>query len=190
MLINQIGLDNISTFSGSYNDLLDKPDIPQYISDLINDLGFDTEDNIDQKLHALKENLVQLINESKNSADLSYTNKVELENAINEAKTYADSLYAGIFKSLSTQISNAASKTQLANKADLGHSHRICDVDNLMYELESRSKINHNHDDVYADKTIVDYLTNNLQNQLDESLEKLDEHVDQVSLDFSELSSS
>ena len=49
-LINIIGLDNISTFSGNYNDLQNLPNIPGYTSELEDDIGFDTKDNVNQKI--------------------------------------------------------------------------------------------------------------------------------------------
>jgi hypothetical protein len=50
-LIVQIGLNNISTFTGDYDDLFDVPPMPTKITDLENDINFITVKEVDYKIH-------------------------------------------------------------------------------------------------------------------------------------------
>ena len=54
-LINEIGLDNISTFDGKYASLKGAPEIPEKVSDLENDSHFQTEEGLNAKLVVLKD---------------------------------------------------------------------------------------------------------------------------------------
>lgn len=54
-LINEIGLDNISTFDGKYASLEGAPEVPTKVSDLENDSHFQTEEGLNAKLVILKD---------------------------------------------------------------------------------------------------------------------------------------
>ena len=56
-LINEIGLDNISTFDGKYASLKGAPEIPEKVSDLENDSHFQTEEGLNAKLVVLKDTI-------------------------------------------------------------------------------------------------------------------------------------
>ena len=56
-LINEIGLDNISTFDGKYASLKGVPEIPEKVSDLENDSHFQTEEGLNAKLVVLKDTI-------------------------------------------------------------------------------------------------------------------------------------
>lgn len=58
-LINEIGLDNISTFKGSYKELVDVPVIPEKLSDLFNDLKVVNEDMLNEKLNVVEDKFIK-----------------------------------------------------------------------------------------------------------------------------------
>lgn len=54
-LIEEIGLDNISTFDLNYYNLKNIPYIPVRLGDLYNDVGYDVKDRVDNELNILEE---------------------------------------------------------------------------------------------------------------------------------------
>ena len=54
-LIEEIGLDNISTFDSNYYNLKNIPYIPVRLGDLYNDVGYDVKDRVDNELNILEE---------------------------------------------------------------------------------------------------------------------------------------
>lgn len=66
-LINQIGLENISTFDGKYSSLIGAPEIPDAMSDLVNDLEFQTIDQVNAKILAVEQFI-----ENKDFADKKF----------------------------------------------------------------------------------------------------------------------
>lgn len=56
-LINEIGLENISVFDGDYEKLENKPQIPEAMSDLENDMNFVNADIVDGKVNDLKQEM-------------------------------------------------------------------------------------------------------------------------------------
>jgi hypothetical protein len=67
-LIKEIGLDNISTFDGKYASLEGKPAIPSKMSELENDSLYQTQENLNAKILALRESLVS---EVKSAYDIA-----------------------------------------------------------------------------------------------------------------------
>jgi surface protein len=59
-LVNVIGLENLSTFSGNFDDLINKPDIIKEVTRA----GFEKEESVNRKLNALIADTNDLINES------------------------------------------------------------------------------------------------------------------------------
>ncbi len=58
-LINEIGLDNISTFKGSYKELLDAPVIPEKLSDLFDDLKCINENVLNEKMEVIEDKFIK-----------------------------------------------------------------------------------------------------------------------------------
>lgn len=54
---------NVSDFSGDYEDLKNLPTIPQMMSELENDMNFQTAEEVNEKLIVLKENIMEEIGE-------------------------------------------------------------------------------------------------------------------------------
>jgi hypothetical protein len=151
-LINVIGLDNISTFSGHWNDIEGRPNIPSKVSDLINDLGFDTSDDVNRKITNAIENVIELINEYENDSEVEYAKKVALENQAETLKIYTDE---EIYKAIrSLDLSRFIDKSALNLKADAKHSHNFDDItslngklDSLEYQIEKIDKSHEKYDE-------------------------------------------
>lgn len=174
-LLNIIGLDNISTFSGNYNDLQNTPNIPVYTSDLQDDIGFDTKDNVNQKLDAMYDRLVSLINEYENENEGIFANQaaldIQLQNLSWSLREYVEQQINQL------PLTNLATKTSLASKSDIGHRHDIHEVNGLNKELDHKSDIDHNHDLRYASAAEFKFLEN-LNKETEARIEDWDERVD------------
>lgn len=72
-LINEIGLDNISTFDLNYYNLKNLPYIPVRVGDLFNDVGYDVKERVDNEFELLRADL-------KNEIERIDSIKAELEN--------------------------------------------------------------------------------------------------------------
>ena len=151
-LINVIGLENISTFSGHWNDIEGRPNIPSRVSDLINDLGFDTSDDVNRKITNAIDNVIELINEYENEGEVEYAKKVALENQAETLKIYTDE---EIYKAIrSLDLSRFIDKSALNLKADARHSHNLDDIttlngklDSLEYQIEKIDKSHEKYDE-------------------------------------------
>ncbi len=71
-LFEEIGIDNISSFDGDYESLENKPVIPDKVSMLNNDAGFQTQEQVDIKLLEIRKALEELI------ANLDHHEKIDL----------------------------------------------------------------------------------------------------------------
>ena len=177
-LINIIGLDNISTFSGNYNDLLNAPNIPHYTSELQDDIGFDTKDNVNQKLDAMYDRLVSLINEYENENEGIFANQaaldIQLQNLSWSLREYVEQQIDQL------PLTSFATKVALAGKSDVGHRHDINEVEGLNKELDHKSDIDHNHDLRYASSKSEHMHTDldALNKITEDKLQYWDDHVD------------
>lgn len=63
----ELGVENLSVFDGKYESLKNLPFIPQSVSDLNNDMSFQTADDINQKLVVLRDEIAKM-----NHADKKY----------------------------------------------------------------------------------------------------------------------
>ena len=128
-LIHDIGLDNISTFSGDFYDLENIPFIAESVGDLKNDVEYITREQVNQKLDALTQNIISLMNEQKNDNDSIFANQNELDitlqNLNYSLKAYIDE------KIRALPLTSFATKTALNYKADSEHVHDMEDVKGL-----------------------------------------------------------
>ena len=185
-LMEQIGLENISTFSGSYNDLVDKPEIPQYINDLHGIESYATNDSVDRKMAELYETITALLAEDANENEVVFANKIELENLAETLKNYTDKKVLDTITKI--DLTGFAGKSEVRAKADVNHQHKISDVKDLYYELESKARIDHNHDYSYAAKAYehihadMEALNNITQDKID----GWDNHILEINYDIVE----
>lgn len=96
-LINEIGLDNISTFDLNYYNLKNLPYIPVRVGDLFNDVGYDVKARVDNEFKLLRadlENEIERIDSIK--AELENIDIEELLKQIGIAQSQADYLSSDI----------------------------------------------------------------------------------------------
>ena len=136
-LINIIGLDNISTFSGDYNDLENTPNIPYLTSDLKDDLDLAKRDYVDREIDIVYDRLVSLINEYENENESIFANQSDIDKKLEEIEVNLKSYINQQIRLL--PIDSFATKTELRtdllNKSDVGHTHKITDITELQKAL-------------------------------------------------------
>ena len=123
-LIHDIGLDNISTFSGSFYDLDDAPFVAEAVGDLRNDMEYVTREQVNQKLDALLQNIVSMMNEKDNDNNSIFANQNELDIALNNLdyalRTYVDNKISAL------PLTSFATKTSLNFKNNEGAFVKLC----------------------------------------------------------------
>ena len=107
-LIEEIGLDNISTFDLNYYNLKNIPYIPVRLGDLYNDVGYDVKARVDKELNVLEE----IIN----------SEAARLDSIISEVKSLNVS-------EILSQIQNAQDKTDYIDKS-------INDLNGVIFSFE------------------------------------------------------
>ena len=108
-----------------YSEISGTPNIPVKISDIDNDLEFQTKTQVEQA-----------INEASlgNEVDLSdYATDEELTSALltkaDKEHTHSQYLTSG----------------SIANKSDVGHGHEISEIENLENRLQTKANVSHSH---------------------------------------------
>ena len=106
--LKSIGIDNISTFSGDYNDLKNIPDIVKQIEDAMAVLDIETKTNSTNKIasmsNALKKEIDEVANESNKAIA---TVKDNLTRELNDAKTEIGASIDNIEKVIENSIETA-----------------------------------------------------------------------------------
>ena len=137
MLINTIKIENISTFSGNYDDLVNTPDIPKIVNDIIRTLNLASNDAVGTSLEAIKndfDNNIKTLNKQKANVEHTHTtgDVIGIDDMLN-------------------------------GKADIDHYHdveNIMGLNNLINALiKDKADTNHTHTDFYT-KSEVDEIVN------------------------------
>lgn len=115
----------LSTFSGSYNDLNNKPTIPSKTSDLTNDSGFLTSHNpIDSSLSSTSTNAVQnkvintALGNKANSSHEHNTGEVKDTSAYSNIGTNANATQKTINNGINTVLGNKANSNNVYTKSE------------------------------------------------------------------------
>lgn len=96
-LINEIGLDNISTFDLNYYNLKNLPYIPVRVGDLFNDVGYDVKARVDNEFKLLRADLEnEIIRIDSIKTELENIDIEELIKQIGIAQSQADYLSSDI----------------------------------------------------------------------------------------------
>ena len=102
-LLKDIGIENLSTFSGDFNDLKNKPDVVKQIQDAMVELDIETKTNSTNKIKTMSNSLMSEITKVDNNTtkkiDFAKTElkndldnaKKELSDSIKQANDYDDS---------------------------------------------------------------------------------------------------
>ena len=182
-------IDNISTFSGSYNDLIDKPNINASVEDELFKLGFDdgTITRIYNDMNSINDSIKAYIDTQIAQSELSYAEKTELYNTAESLQAYVDKQ---IIETMTPWFQrDYATRAEVASKSDKGHLHEMNSISGLQPALDDKADRQHNHAGIYALKDYEHLHTN--QEALDmlkiSDINKWNDHVDIVQNDIKEL---
>jgi chromosome segregation ATPase len=99
-LIEEIGLDNISTFDLNYYHLKNLPIIPVRVSELFNDVGYDVRKRVDAELETIygliEDDTEQLNNLKKYLEDINMAETLNSINKANDRVEYLNEVVTGI----------------------------------------------------------------------------------------------
>ena len=157
----KIELDSISTFSGDYNDLINKPDFISEIRNSIETLNLETSDSVEQKLNLLKTNIIDTMQRflatKAEKAHTHYISEIsDLSSALNakadflhthtqydEKITQLENAIEDVIDgNISIDLTNLVTKDDfedsLNNKANKGHLHTIDTITGLQEKLDDK----------------------------------------------------
>ena len=157
----KIELDNISSFSGDYNDLINKPDFISEVRNSIETLNLETSDSVEQKLNLLRTNIIDVMQSFLAAkAEKNHTHYIsevsDLSSALNTKADFfhTHTQYDDKIKQLEDAIEDVASgnipmdltnlvtkdmfEDSLKNKANKGHLHTIDAITGLQEELDNK----------------------------------------------------
>lgn len=157
--------DNKSTFSGSYNDLTNKPTIPTKTSQLTNDSDFATNAALTSGL-ASKADKTELHSHSNKTVldGITSAKVTEWNNKSTFSGSYNDLTNKPTIPTKTSQLTNdsdfatnASVTSGLAGKANTSHTHAISEVTNLQTTLDAKALKTELHE--HANKTVLDSIT-------------------------------
>lgn len=189
-LIREIGLDNISTFSGDYDDLRNLPDLNQIVQDTIIELNIPSNKTVEEKIELVKQEVVNQIKKLLDAkADEEHSHSIfDIEglNAVINAKADAehkhdDQYYTkGAIDKLIQEVESgfidgsefatledlSRVNELIAEKANREHLHEISNVKDLQLELNKKAN-KAEFDNVYNKQEV--YSKNEVDNLLKDS---------------------
>ena len=184
-LIEDIGLKNISTFNGNYNNLYNLPDIRQKVLDVIAELNLATNPDIarviEEVIQETNKNISKL-NEQKadkiHTHNDLYYNKNEIDVMISNASgdvdltSYVrDEELADELLAYATIEYIIAELTKYANKE---HIHELTDIKSIQIELDKKANLENVYDKTQIDKMLENVDTEGGEHTHDEFLKKED----------------
>jgi hypothetical protein len=165
----------VSSFSGDYNDLINKPDIVEEIKRSLTVLEIETSNSVNKKLESLQDNIETTIQQTvSGKADIIHKHNISNVNNLQSALDskaellhdhndkyptieYVEERFEEIKSNTDIDLSDYVTKDfmneALNNKANKSHIHNINDVTDLKDALDNKP----DWDSVY-DKTSVDIL--------------------------------
>ena len=188
-LIEEIGLNNISTFSGDFNDLLNKPNVSNMINEALSKLELLDESDIDEKIKIVRTELLSAIEQlSINKSDKGHVHTISdidlLGNLINSKadkehdhdetyynKTQVDEIIQDIQDNIhggsdcATMEDLSRLNELIAAKAESEHTHELIEIPELQSELNKKAdktSLNefYKKDDVYSKPEVNKLLEN------------------------------
>ena len=187
-LIKEIGLNNISVFTGNYNDLDNLPDLDNIIREVLSSLKLPTNQDMNGIVELAKAELIDYIRKQlENKADKTHNHtlaEIDSLNTILSLKAGIDHLHdeqyytkAAIDKKIgqiqadgfdsskyATVEDLSAVNEALLLKAEKNHLHDIIHVDGLEDELNKKidKDLVHKKEDVYTKAEINEMLKNSV----------------------------
>ena len=169
-------LEDLSTFSGDYNDLINKPNFIEEIRNAIQELNIETSDSVYSKFDAFDSTIKEFIDSGLESkANITHTHEitdiVDLEKKLlNKADfIHNHDNYDEAFKNLENElnriengfsvdldnyVTNDAMAEVLKGKANKTHGHEISDIENLQSSLDDK----YNKAETYSQSEINDLI--------------------------------
>ena len=185
ILIEDIGLNNISTFNGNYNSLYNLPDIRQKVLDVIAELNLATNPDIARVIEEVMQETnknISKLNEQKadkiHTHNDLYYNKNEIDIMISNASgdvdltSYVrDEELADELLAYATIEYIIAELTKYANKE---HIHELTDIKSIQSELDKKANLENIYDKSQIDKMLENIDTESGEHTHDEFLKKED----------------
>ena len=182
-LIEEIGLDNISTFDLNYYHLKNLPIIPVRVSELFNDVGYDVRKRVDAELETIygliEDDTEQLSNLKKYLEDINMAETLNSIDKANERVEYLNEVVTGIngvvfsFERSIDLIKDIASELSIEFEI---LKHRQDSNEELMGQANNKTLVNAND---------IIKLTE-LYHTLDERHNKIDDQFKQITDDVIE----
>ena len=160
-MLKDIGVENLSTFSGNYNDLKNKPDIVQIIKDAMDELDIETKTNSTNKIKTMSNALAAEITK----VDTNATKKIDYAKA--EIKSDLDKTKAELSKSIEDI------ETVIDDSINIA-------MDEMSVKLNTAEKR------IAANSDSISALQRDL-NQVPNDLDLLEKQIDVVAEDLAEL---
>jgi hypothetical protein len=185
------GVQNISTFNGDYNNLNNKPHIPETVEELRDSDSYATVAYLEEKLRAVKENLEQAIISNSYATD----NLTSLYDKLDDSLAILD---RNLARMVDTQVKlelasyDYATASDFERKADVGHDHKLSDTRGLLEALSEKANHSHNHDESYAAKVYehihadidaLNTLTTEKINKWETDLDAADDNIVHLQVD-------
>ena len=187
VLVNEIKIENISTFSGNYEDLENKPDLNLLIDEYISRLDLPSNENMTNYINLVKIDIVNMLNDEIGKlAQKNHTHRSSdiedlsllLNDKANKNHSHDDSYYnKSIIDDKIQQVKNSISnitgyvteeqvENMLNEKANINHTHDISDIPEFQNALDSKLDISA-MDDVYT-KAEIDNKFDNIADETHE----------------------
>ena len=143
-------IDELSTFDGDYNSLINKPNISAAVEDGLFKIGMDagTISEIYKYIDNMSDNIKSHIDIQIAQSELSYAEKVELYTTAESLQAYVENRINEVIKPWLNR--DYATRSEIMAKSDKGHIHEINQISGLQPALDSKANISHNHAGSYA----------------------------------------
>ena len=149
-LLKDIGIENLSTFSGDFNDLKNKPDVVKQIQDAMVELDIETKANSTNKIKKMSDALMSELSKVDNNATRKVDSaKSEMMTALNDAKSELSNSIQDIEEVIDDSINiamdemsiklNTAEKRIAANSSSINNlQQNLNEVPNELNAIDNR----------------------------------------------------
>ena len=156
-LIEEIGLDNISTFSGSYEDLIDKPNYEDFMDSEFIKMKSELEETLQRTKAQISVLEELLLYKDKEFRDL-FATKSLLDSRIKNLKGSMDNRCDDIEFTIGLDHESILKKIE--SKADLAHKHQLTDLELFNEKMDTKANVSHRHENEHehTNKDVLDNI--------------------------------
>ena len=187
-LIRQIGLDNISTFSGRYEDLKGKPDMIKIVQEAMGLLDIETKANANEKITAMTKTLKNEISSAEQRVNKSIDNvngqlQQVIENVNGDIAESIENIEKKLDESIETAIKEMTGKV---NEAEEKIDANAIDINQLKKDSADlfEESVRLDEDLEQLQKDLADIIANPPKGMTDEERALLNDLDQQVDLKF------